>query len=111
LRASRKTCLKTRCLHHVEVLPAHASKRRDVQSAEQAEVVHADGVLRIAAPGAQESAAVSLRSVEAHPEAVPAHEPVHAAVRAHQRLPVAPWPCDQFAVAWQVASVGLLHGG
>ncbi|WNM36599.1 DUF4097 family beta strand repeat-containing protein [Streptomyces sp. Li-HN-5-11] len=34
----------------VEVLPAHASKRRDVQGAEQAEVVYADGVLRIAAP-------------------------------------------------------------
>jgi hypothetical protein len=34
----------------VEVLPARASKRRDVQSADQAEVVYADGVLRIAAP-------------------------------------------------------------
>ncbi|WEP01133.1 DUF4097 family beta strand repeat-containing protein (plasmid) [Streptomyces sp. FXJ1.172] len=31
----------------VEVLPANPSKRRDVQTAEQTEVVYADGVLRI----------------------------------------------------------------
>ncbi|MGW3205262.1 DUF4097 family beta strand repeat-containing protein [Streptomyces sp. NPDC001135] len=34
----------------VEVLPASPAKRRDVQSAEQTEVVYADGVLRIRTP-------------------------------------------------------------
>ncbi|MEU0628977.1 DUF4097 family beta strand repeat-containing protein [Streptomyces sp. NPDC005989] len=37
----------------VEVLPANASKSRDVKAAEQAEVAYADGVLRIGAPAAK----------------------------------------------------------
>ncbi|MFF4246810.1 DUF4097 family beta strand repeat-containing protein [Streptomyces sp. NPDC001822] len=37
----------------VEVLPADASKSRDVKAAEQTEVVHADGVLRIDASTAK----------------------------------------------------------
>ncbi|MFF7309758.1 DUF4097 family beta strand repeat-containing protein [Streptomyces sp. NPDC008137] len=37
----------------VEVLPADAAKSRDVQAAEQATVVYADGVLRIDAPAAK----------------------------------------------------------
>ncbi|MCX5115011.1 DUF4097 domain-containing protein [Streptomyces sp. NBC_00378] len=37
----------------VEVLPASASKSRDVKAAEQAEVAYADGVLRIGAPAAK----------------------------------------------------------
>ncbi|MER5616963.1 DUF4097 family beta strand repeat-containing protein [Streptomyces sp. NPDC002215] len=37
----------------VEVLPANASKGRDVKAAEQAEVAYADGVLRIGAPAAK----------------------------------------------------------
>ncbi|OEJ35379.1 hypothetical protein BGK67_01210 [Streptomyces subrutilus] len=38
------------CWCVAEVLPADASKGRDVKAAEQAEVAYADGVLRIAAP-------------------------------------------------------------
>ncbi|MFJ8362971.1 DUF4097 family beta strand repeat-containing protein [Streptomyces sp. NPDC093984] len=37
----------------VEVLPANASKARDVKAAEQIEVAYGDGVLRIAAPEAR----------------------------------------------------------
>ncbi|MEU1009691.1 DUF4097 family beta strand repeat-containing protein [Streptomyces sp. NPDC005890] len=37
----------------VEVLPADASKSRDVKAAEQIEVAYGDGVLRIAAPAAK----------------------------------------------------------
>ncbi|WP_424889609.1 DUF4097 family beta strand repeat-containing protein [Streptomyces sp. XH2] len=37
----------------VEVLPASASKSRDVKAAEQIEVAYADGVLRIEAPAAK----------------------------------------------------------
>ncbi|MGW1844577.1 DUF4097 family beta strand repeat-containing protein [Streptomyces sp. NPDC001966] len=37
----------------VEVLPANASKSRDVKAAEQTEVAYADGVLRIGAPAAK----------------------------------------------------------
>jgi hypothetical protein len=37
----------------VEVLPANASKGRDVKAAEQATVVYVDGVLRIEAPAAK----------------------------------------------------------
>ncbi|WP_329037617.1 DUF4097 domain-containing protein [Streptomyces sp. NBC_00178] len=37
----------------VEVLPADASKSRDVKAAEQTEVVHEDGVLRISRPAAR----------------------------------------------------------
>ncbi|MFJ4520122.1 DUF4097 family beta strand repeat-containing protein [Streptomyces sp. NPDC088810] len=37
----------------VEVLPADASKSRDVKAAEQVEVAYGDGVLRIAAPAAK----------------------------------------------------------
>ncbi|MEU1312832.1 DUF4097 family beta strand repeat-containing protein [Streptomyces cinnamoneus] len=37
----------------VEVLPANASKSRDVKAAEQIEVAYADGVLRIEAPAAK----------------------------------------------------------
>ena len=37
----------------VEVLPANASKSRDVKAAEQTEVVYGDGVLRIKAPEAK----------------------------------------------------------
>ncbi|MEU0074684.1 DUF4097 family beta strand repeat-containing protein [Streptomyces sp. NPDC006332] len=37
----------------VEVLPANASKSRDVKAAEQTEVVYVDGVLRIKAPEAK----------------------------------------------------------
>ncbi|WP_331748976.1 MULTISPECIES: DUF4097 family beta strand repeat-containing protein [unclassified Streptomyces] len=37
----------------VEVLPANASKSRDVKAAGRAEVAYADGVLRIAAPAAE----------------------------------------------------------
>jgi DUF4097 and DUF4098 domain-containing protein YvlB len=37
----------------VEVLPANASKSRDVKAAEQAEVAYGDGVLRIKAPEAK----------------------------------------------------------
>ncbi|MFJ8852489.1 DUF4097 family beta strand repeat-containing protein [Streptomyces sp. NPDC102437] len=37
----------------VEVLPANASKSRDVKAAEQVEVAYADGVLRIGAPAAK----------------------------------------------------------
>jgi hypothetical protein len=36
----------------VEVLPANASKSRDVKTAEQTEVTYADGVLRIETPAA-----------------------------------------------------------
>ncbi|WP_331715260.1 hypothetical protein [Micromonospora viridifaciens] len=36
----------------VEVLPANASKGRDVKAAEQTEVAYGDGVLRIEAPAA-----------------------------------------------------------
>jgi DUF4097 and DUF4098 domain-containing protein YvlB len=38
----------------VEVLPANASKSRDVKTAEQTTVDYADGVLRIAAPAAKQ---------------------------------------------------------
>jgi DUF4097 and DUF4098 domain-containing protein YvlB len=37
----------------VEILPANASKGRDVKAAEQTEVTYADGVLRIEAPAAK----------------------------------------------------------
>ena len=37
----------------VEVLPADASKSRDVKAAEQTEVAYGDGVLRIEAPAAK----------------------------------------------------------
>ncbi|WP_406436336.1 DUF4097 domain-containing protein [Streptomyces sp. NBC_00631] len=37
----------------VEVLPADGTKSRDVKAAEQIEVTYADGVLRVAAPGAK----------------------------------------------------------
>jgi Putative adhesin len=38
----------------VEVLPANASKRRDVKAAEQTHVAYSDGVLRIEAPAAKD---------------------------------------------------------
>ncbi|MEU6695553.1 hypothetical protein ABZ927_36020, partial [Streptomyces massasporeus] len=37
----------------VEVLPADPAKSRDVKAAEQIEITHHDGVLRIEAPGAK----------------------------------------------------------
>ncbi|WP_328925376.1 DUF4097 domain-containing protein [Streptomyces sp. NBC_00190] len=48
----------------VEVLPADASKGRDVKAAEQIEVVYADGVLRIAAPAAKNRILGNSGSVE-----------------------------------------------
>ncbi|WP_328930620.1 DUF4097 domain-containing protein (plasmid) [Streptomyces sp. NBC_00190] len=48
----------------VEVLPADASKGRDVKAAEQIEVGYADGVLRIAAPAAKNRILGNSGSVE-----------------------------------------------
>ncbi|MEU6588584.1 DUF4097 family beta strand repeat-containing protein [Streptomyces sp. NPDC046881] len=48
----------------VEVLPADASKSRDVTAAERIEVAYGDGVLRIAAPAAQNQLFGSSGSVE-----------------------------------------------
>ncbi|MFD4834606.1 DUF4097 family beta strand repeat-containing protein [Streptomyces uncialis] len=48
----------------VEVLPANAAKSRDVQAAEQTEVVYDDGVLRIKAPEAKNQILGSSGSVE-----------------------------------------------
>ncbi|WP_328930726.1 DUF4097 domain-containing protein (plasmid) [Streptomyces sp. NBC_00190] len=48
----------------VEVLPADASKGRDVTAAEQIEVGYADGVLRIAAPAAKNRILGNSGSVE-----------------------------------------------
>ncbi|KUL36547.1 DUF4097 family beta strand repeat-containing protein [Streptomyces regalis] len=48
----------------VEVLPANASKSRDVKAAEQIEVAYADGVLRIAAPAANNRLLGAFGSVE-----------------------------------------------
>ncbi|WP_369149552.1 DUF4097 family beta strand repeat-containing protein [Streptomyces sp. R44] len=48
----------------VEVLPADASKRRDVQAAEKTEVAYSDGVLRIAAPEAKNQLLGDSGSVE-----------------------------------------------
>ncbi|MEV1068731.1 DUF4097 family beta strand repeat-containing protein [Streptomyces sp. NPDC050263] len=48
----------------VEVLPANASKSRDVKAAEQITVAYADGVLRIEAPAAQNRILGSSGSVE-----------------------------------------------
>ncbi|MFJ4771763.1 DUF4097 family beta strand repeat-containing protein [Streptomyces uncialis] len=48
----------------VEVLPANASKSRDVKAAEQTEVAYGDGILRIKAPEAQNQILGSSGSVE-----------------------------------------------
>ncbi|WP_182877922.1 DUF4097 family beta strand repeat-containing protein [Microbispora sp. H10670] len=48
----------------VEVLPANASKSRDVTAAEQTEVVYGDGVLRIKAPEAKNQILGPSGSVE-----------------------------------------------
>ncbi|MFJ4781649.1 DUF4097 family beta strand repeat-containing protein [Streptomyces sp. NPDC088762] len=48
----------------VEVLPADASKSRDVKAAEQMQVAYADGVLRIAAPAAKNRILGNSGSVE-----------------------------------------------
>ncbi|MET8098945.1 DUF4097 family beta strand repeat-containing protein [Streptomyces sp. NPDC005236] len=48
----------------VEVLPADASKGRDVKAAEQTEVSYADGVLRVEMPGARNRSLGSSGSVE-----------------------------------------------
>ena len=48
----------------VEVLPADASKSRDVKAAEQIEVAYDDGILRIAAPAAQNRILGNSGSVE-----------------------------------------------
>ncbi|MGW0605869.1 DUF4097 family beta strand repeat-containing protein [Streptomyces sp. NPDC002640] len=48
----------------VEVLPANASKSRDVKAAEQTEVVHGDGVLRIKAPEGRNLALGPSGSIE-----------------------------------------------
>ncbi|MFI0715522.1 DUF4097 family beta strand repeat-containing protein [Streptomyces inhibens] len=48
----------------VEVLPANASKSRDVKAAEQTEVVYGDGVLRIKAPEAKNQILGASGSVE-----------------------------------------------
>ncbi|MBT2479579.1 DUF4097 family beta strand repeat-containing protein [Streptomyces sp. ISL-94] len=48
----------------VEVLPADASKSRDVKAAEQIEVAYGDGVLRIAAPAAKNRILGNSGSVE-----------------------------------------------
>ncbi|WP_190113423.1 DUF4097 family beta strand repeat-containing protein, partial [Streptomyces cinnamoneus] len=48
----------------VEVLPANASKGRDVKAAEQIEVAYADGVLRIHAPAAKNKVLGNSGSVE-----------------------------------------------
>ncbi|MEU1374840.1 DUF4097 family beta strand repeat-containing protein [Streptomyces triculaminicus] len=48
----------------VEVLPADASKGRDVKAAEQIEVAYADGVLRIQAPAAKNRLLGNPGSVE-----------------------------------------------
>ncbi|MGW3915340.1 hypothetical protein ACWEBX_28020 [Streptomyces sp. NPDC005070] len=48
----------------VEVLPADASKGRDVKAAEQAEVSYADGVLRVEIPGARNRGLGPSGSVE-----------------------------------------------
>jgi DUF4097 and DUF4098 domain-containing protein YvlB len=48
----------------VEVLPANASKSRDVKAAEQTEVAYRDGVLRIKAPEAKNQILGSSGSIE-----------------------------------------------
>ncbi|MFJ6831027.1 DUF4097 family beta strand repeat-containing protein [Streptomyces sp. NPDC091209] len=48
----------------VEILPADASRTRDVKAAEQTEVSYGDGVLRIAIPAARNRAFGSSGSVE-----------------------------------------------
>ncbi|UKY51894.1 DUF4097 family beta strand repeat-containing protein [Streptomyces inhibens] len=48
----------------VEVLPANASKSRDVKAAEQTEVVYGDGVLRIKVPEAKNQILGASGSVE-----------------------------------------------
>ncbi|MGW0931461.1 DUF4097 family beta strand repeat-containing protein [Streptomyces sp. NPDC002644] len=48
----------------VEVLPSDASKSRDVKAAEQTEVVHGDGVLRIKAPEGRNLALGPSGSIE-----------------------------------------------
>ncbi|REK86677.1 hypothetical protein DY245_31090 [Streptomyces inhibens] len=48
----------------VEVLPANASKSRDVKAAEQTEVAYGDGVLRIKAPEAKNQILGASGSVE-----------------------------------------------
>ncbi|MER5423363.1 DUF4097 family beta strand repeat-containing protein [Streptosporangium roseum] len=48
----------------VEVLPANASKSRDVKAAEQTEVVYGDGVLRIKAPEAKNQILGASGSIE-----------------------------------------------
>ncbi|MFI5551801.1 DUF4097 family beta strand repeat-containing protein [Streptomyces sp. NPDC051738] len=48
----------------VEVLPADASKGRDVKAAERIEVAYADGVLRVEAPEAENRLLGSFGSVE-----------------------------------------------
>ncbi|UCM89674.1 DUF4097 family beta strand repeat-containing protein [Streptomyces marincola] len=59
----------------VEVLPADASKSRDVKAAEQTEVVHGDGVLRIKTPEGKNQALGPSGSVE-----VAVHLPVGSRV-------------------------------
>ncbi|MEU5533566.1 DUF4097 family beta strand repeat-containing protein [Streptomyces sp. NPDC020362] len=61
----------------VEVLPANASRSRDVKAAEQIEVVHGDGVLRIEAPAAKNRILGPSGSVE-----VTVQLPVGSRVRA-----------------------------
>lgn len=48
----------------VEVLPSDASKSRDVKAAEQIEVVHGDGILRVEAPAAKNRVLGNSGSVE-----------------------------------------------
>ena len=72
----------------VEVLPAHASKRRDVQSAEQAEVVYADGVLRIAVPEPRNQLLGSSGSLEVTVKLPAGDMIVYPATSVHRVTPI-----------------------